>query len=112
MAGWQNWPDVETDCEGVSLLLSSAVAAAVVGVHCTGLLESAAAAAADIHSNKTAALFESAAAAAAADIHRKKPAALFESAAAAAAAAAADIHSKKPAAFLHHFSVQRNSPPC
>ena len=103
MAGWQNWPDVETDCEGVSLLVSSAVAAAVVGVHCTGLLESAAAAAADIHSNKTAALFESAAAA---DIHRKKPAALFES------AAAADIHSKKLAAFLHHFSVQRNSPPC
>ena len=82
MAGWQ----IETDCEGVSLLVSSAVAAAVVGVHCTGLLESAAAAAADIHSNKTAALFES--------------------------AAAADIHSKKPAALLHHFSVQRNSPPC
>ena len=47
MAGWQNWPDVETDCEGVSLLVSSAVA-----VYCTGLIESAAAA--DIRSNKTA----------------------------------------------------------
>ena len=102
MAGWQ----IETDCEGVSLLVSSAVAAAVVGVHCTGLLESAAAAAAaDIHSNKTAAMFESAAAAAA-DIYSNKTAGLFES------AAAADIHSKKPAALLHHFSVQRNSPPC
>ena len=100
MAGWQ----IETDCEGVSLLVSSAVAAAVVGVHCTGLLESAAAA--DIHSNKTAAMFESAAAAAAADIYSNKTAGLFES------AAAADIHSKKPAALLHHFSVQRNSPPC
>ena len=101
MAGWQ----IETDCEGVSLLVSSAVAAAVVGVHCTGLLESAAAAAAaaDIHSNKTAAMFESAAAAAA-DIYSNKTAGLFES--------AADIHSKKPAALLHHFSVQRNSPPC
>ena len=99
MAGWQ----IETDCEGVSLLVSSAVAAAVVGVHCTGLLESAAAA--DIHSNKTAAMFESAAAAAA-DIYSNKTAGLFES------AAAADIHSKKPAALLHHFSVQRNSPPC
>ena len=96
MAGWQ----IETDCEGVSLLVSSAVAAAVVGVHCTGLLESAAA---DIHSNKTAAMFESAAAA---DIYSNKTAGLFES------AAAADIHSKKPAALLHHFSVQRNSPPC
>ena len=105
MAGWQ----IETDCEGVSLPVSSAVAAAVVGVHCTGLLESAAAAAAaaaaDIHSNKTAAMFESAAAAAA-DIYSNKTAGLFES------AAAADIHSKKPAALLHHFSVQRNSPPC
>ena len=100
MAGWQ----IETDCEGVSLLVFSAVAAAVVGVHCTGLLESAAAAA-DIHSNKTAAMFESAAAAAA-DIYSNKTAGLFES------AAAADIHSKKPAALLHHFSVQRNSPPC
>ena len=68
IAGWQNWPVVETDCEGVSLLLSSAAAAA--------------------------------------DIHGKKPAALYES------AAAADVHSKKSAEFLHHFSVPRNSPPC
>ena len=84
IAGWQNWPVVETDCEGVSLLLSSAAAAA------------------DVQGKKPAAFLESAAA----DIHGKKPAALYES------AAAADVHSKKSAEFLHHFSVPRNSPPC
>ena len=102
IAGWQNWPVVETDCEGVSLLLSSAAAAAdIQGKKPAAFFESAAAA--DVQGKKPAAFLESAAAA---DIHGKKPAALYES------AAAADVHSKKSAEFLHHFSVPRNSPPC